>query len=351
MASTLKESAYLPYSGPEEFILEWTDRIWVRRGIGLIRENYAADAVVHGAYGTTTGVEGVVRSTLTRINAYPERVGQGEDVIWEARGDDAFLSSHRVLSIGAYTGIGHYGPPNHRSFRSRAIANCLYRNGVMEEEWLVRDEYAIVQQLGLDPQAIARTLAFDGGQGRILGDTAPADVLARGESGPRENDHRRACELVLDLIDRVWNERRIDLAEDYVVRDLCLHTSRDRTVVRPTGYQQELISFLAPVPDAVVQVRDVVAHEHPEHGVRVSALWWLRGTYCGVPAYGAPTNTPVELMGCSQFRVVDGRITHEWRVYDEMALLTQIVHARGDEPSQADRHTAGGFVGAAGSPR
>ena len=63
-----------------------------------------------------------------RIADTPDRIGQAEDVIWEARGDDAFLSSHLVLSAD----------PNN-DFISRTIANCLYRRGRMVEEWVVRD--------------------------------------------------------------------------------------------------------------------------------------------------------------------------------------------------------------------
>ncbi|MFC7743131.1 ester cyclase [Nocardiopsis composta] len=217
----LLEKAYAPYTGPEEFIREWTDRIWVRRGIGLIRENYAADAVVHGAYGTTVGVEPVVRGTLERISAFPDRVGQAEDVVWEARGDDAFVSSHLILSTGSHSRTSRYGPPSDRPFASRAIATCLYRGGVMEEEWVVRDEYAIVQELGFDPEQAARELAFTEGLG--LGDV-PAAPLAAGVSGPRPDAHRAECEHVLGLIEEVWNGRRLDLVADYTERDVLCQT-------------------------------------------------------------------------------------------------------------------------------
>ena len=62
-------------------------------------------------------------------------------MVWEARGDDAFLSSHLVLSAD---------PSN--DFVSRTIANCLYRRGRMVEEWVVRDSLAIALQLGPGPR-------------------------------------------------------------------------------------------------------------------------------------------------------------------------------------------------------
>ena len=66
---------------------------------------------MHGAYGTTVGRDEVIEGSLMRIAATPDRVGQAEDVIWEARGDDAFLSSHLVLSVDPRRhGLSSAGP-------------------------------------------------------------------------------------------------------------------------------------------------------------------------------------------------------------------------------------------------
>ena len=63
--------AYQPYADPDDFIREVTDLIWVNRSIGHIYENYEPDSIVHGAYGTSVGVEEVVAGTLMRIAATP----------------------------------------------------------------------------------------------------------------------------------------------------------------------------------------------------------------------------------------------------------------------------------------
>ena len=103
--------AYKPYADPDDFIREVTDLIWVNRAIGYIRENYEPDSIVHGAYGTSVGRDEVIEGSLMRISATPDRIGQAEDVIWEARGDDAFLSSHLVLSADPQQ---RRGQPHHR---------------------------------------------------------------------------------------------------------------------------------------------------------------------------------------------------------------------------------------------
>jgi len=313
--------AYSPYSDPDDFIREVTDLIWVRRAIGHIRENYEDDSIVHGAFGTSVGRDEVLQGSLMRIAATPDRIGQAEDVIWEARGDDAFLSSHLVLSVDPRS-----------DFISRTVANCLYRRGRMVEEWVVRDYLAIVQQLGQDPDEVARHMAFLGYSGS-MSEAPPSDVLAVGDSGPRPDEFRGEAAMVLEFIAEVWNQRNLNRVEDFTVRDLVVHTIGYTTVIRPEGYRRALLKLIRPFPAGIFEVRDVVTNFAGRYaGLRVAVAWKFTGQYNGTPDFGALTGSPVELLGISQFLVQSGRIVREVRIYDEIALRTQIAARRGDQP-------------------
>ncbi len=89
-------------------------------------------------------------------------------------------------------------------------------------------------------------------------------------------------------------------------------------------YQIELIDLLASFPDFRVEVRDIAVLDGPEIGMRIAALWLMRGTYSGVPTYGPITRTPVNVLGISHFEVKDGKILREFRLVDEIAVLAQI---------------------------
>lgn len=323
----LDKVAYAPYADPDDFIREVTDRIWVNRDISFIEENYEPDSIVHGSFGTTVGRQGVISGSLMRIASTPARVGQAEDVVWEARGRDAFLSSHLVLSADSLIENGRV-----RDVRSRTIANCLYRRGRMVEEWVVRDGLALALQTGQDPDEVGRSKTFQGFQGSLTG-PAPVDVLAVGDSGPREDDHRPECEMLLDFLDQTWNHRSLARVHDFWVRDLTLHTIGDRTAIRPDGYQRSLLSMLAPFPDAQFEIRDIATNEAVRYaGLRIAVTWKLVGHYDGAEHFGPLTNEVVEVLGCSQFLIQEGRIVREMRVYDEIALRAQINGKRGDNP-------------------
>lgn len=318
---TLDPVAYQPYDDPDDFIREVTDLIWVDRSISFIRENYEPDSTVHGGFGTATTRDEVLEGTLMRIAEAPDRVSQTEDIVWEARGDDAFLSSHLVV-------VGDLLSPR----VSRTIANCLYRRGRMVEEWVVRDTLAEALQDGLDPGEVARDHAFRG-YVATWADAAPADPISVGDSGARPDGHRAEVETVLEMIRTVWNDRDLHAVERFFHRDLTLLTVGNRHIIRPEGYRRALLSLLESFPAGQFEVRDVQAHHDLRYaGTRVAVTWKFVGDYAGVPNYGPLTGKPVDLLGISQFTLHEGRIVKEVRLWDDIALRTQIAGMRGDEP-------------------
>lgn len=313
--------AYLPYKDPDAFIREVTDLIWVDRSISFIRENYEPDSIVHGGYGTSSNRQEVIEGTLMRISATPDRTGQAEDVIWEPRGDDAFLSSHLVLS-------GHLQTSDY----SRTIANCLYRRGRMVEEWVVRDTLAGALASGADVDELARAQAFRGFAGS-WNEVAPVDPTVLGDSGARPDLHRSEVEMVIDMIQTVWNDRDLQKIETYFDRDLVLLTVGNRLIIRPEGYRRALLRFLEAFPAGQFSIRDIQAHYDVRYaGLRVAVTWKFVGDYSGKPNYGPLTGKPVDVIGISQFTFHAGLLVKEVRLWDDIALRAQIVGMRGDEP-------------------
>jgi hypothetical protein len=165
----LDPRAHAPYDRVEDYILEWTDRIWADAAIGAIPRMYRSDVIVRSATGVSVGVEPVVRGSLAKKAAFVDRIGVGEDVVWEARGPSSFVSHHRVLHTGGQQGPWSYGPPLGRAAVSRNLPVCLVEDGLVSEEWVVRDEWAVVEGLGHDPAGIAAA--------------APADLAPLGDDG------------------------------------------------------------------------------------------------------------------------------------------------------------------------
>jgi predicted ester cyclase len=271
------------------------------------------------------------------MSAFPNGGGgSGEDVVWEQRGPSGFISSHRVFKTGTHTGYWTYGPPTGRDWVSRTIAHCTVQNGKVVEEWLVRDEYAVLQSLGLEPERIAWDLAksspvtgktVDVLNSQAFAGTYPEPAL-EGISGPRPDRYRAECDMIATMYEDVWNRRLFNRVGTYCNAKVVCHTVRMRRAQGIQGYQQQVIDLLAAFPDGRIELRDLVVNESADLGLRIAAVWTLHATYSGVPLYGKPTRSPVRIMGITHFEVRDGKILREWRIYDEIAVLTQIMRAR-----------------------
>lgn len=335
--SGIDPATYAPYRDPRDYILSWTDQIWIDMGLGRLDEHYAKDIKVHTAYGETYDFDHVIINSVQKMHAFPNGGGgSGEDVIWEQRGDAGFISSHRVFKTGTHTGHWTYGPPTGLDWVSRTIAHCTVQDGLIVEEWLVRDEWAVLQSLGLDPYAIATDLAAASPVTGEMVDIETAEAFAgnypdpvkEGLSGIRPDRFEGEARMIAAMFEEVWNRRLFNRVGEYCDPKVVTHTVRMRRSQGIPAYQQGVIDLLAVIPDGRIELRDIVVNESPDLGLRVAAIWVLHGTYSGVPLYGPPTRSPVKVLGASHYELRDGKILREWRIHDEIALLTQITRAR-----------------------
>jgi steroid delta-isomerase-like uncharacterized protein len=209
------------------------------------------------------------------------------------------------------------------------------RGGKVVEEWVMRDEFAVLQDLGLDPFVIAAQLAE---RSPVLGEAMAtewhgpfdghfADPVRAGMSGPRPPRFIAECEMVAEMFERVWNGRYIDEVTRTFADTVAIQSVRMRRAMGTAPYQNELIDFLAAFPDGRIEIRDMAVHHSDDIGLRVAAIWLLRGTYSGVPVYGPVNGAPVAVLGSSHFEFRRGRIIREWRMYDEIAVIAQILRA------------------------
>ena len=143
----------------KDYIIKITHRIWEERGIDRIREYYAKNAPVKTPSSITSHVEDVVRFTLQTLQMFPDRQLLGEDVIGSEDEPGTFYSSHRILSTMTHEGDGFFGPPTKAKIHTRIIADCVCRENKVIDEWMVRDQSAIVKQIGLDPKEFSLKLA------------------------------------------------------------------------------------------------------------------------------------------------------------------------------------------------
>lgn len=317
------------YADIVDYILRCTHRIWEQKDIGLIGTHYAADCRLHLMTGPIEGAKGVIANTVRTLAAFPDRTLVGEAVIWSPEADGAYLSSHRITSSGTNLGASEFGAATGKRVQFTTIADCLCHENRIVEEWLVRDNSALVLGLGLSPRRLARDqAAADNASGqaaiwridamdriRAVPDTPFSDVILPPPGEPEA--------FARALVDQLWNHRRFGRVREIYSSAIRWEGPGARTLFGHGEVAGWLTALIGSFGDARFTV-DHVASVTDDFGQDVALRWSMAGTHDGPALYGTPQGRQVYILGVTHWRIVGDQITEEVTIFDEIALLRQI---------------------------
>ena len=135
-----------------DYILRITYRIWEGKQVGLCYDYYSEDCPVYTLGGVFYGAEVVTQNTVNTLAAFPDRTLHAENIIWGGDDQRGFHSSHLIKSHMTNMGDSEFGPATGKEATIYVIAHCVVKENKVIEEWLVRDNLSLVEQLGFDPQ-------------------------------------------------------------------------------------------------------------------------------------------------------------------------------------------------------
>lgn len=315
-----------------DYIIRITDRIWHEKKIDLCCRYYSHDSVIHTLTGDIVGAATVEANTHTTLAAFPDRSLDGDNVIWSGDERLGYYSSHLITSHMTNLGPTEYGPATGKRARIRTIADCLCLENKIIEEWLVRDNAALVLQLGFDLAETAKKQArTDLETGRSLINELSAlreSVRSSGTAvcdstsapAPEQEPHAFAQ----FLFKSIWSEKQLALLPQLFDFRISAHLTAGRDLYGAVEYREYLDAFNVAIPDLVVSVDHVADIPYLGEARDIAVRWSLSGTHLGDGIFGRASGAPVYLMGVSHWRVMRGRIREEWTVFDELALRRQI---------------------------
>ena len=334
-----------------DFINGITHEIWEGRNIHALRRYYGASMAVRSPASIVVGSGNVIGATMATLAEFPDRQLLGEDVIWcptNADGEDdwpadvrpesgegqdtpgirgSFLSSHRLLCTATHARPGQYGAPSGKRLRYRILADCAARDNAIYDEWLVRDQGAIVRQIGWDPKDYAVDLIErEGGPEQCVRPFHPSLDRAVQYRGIGNDDPtgQRHVETLARLMDGEMSVIRRTYA-----RAAQLELPGHRTEHGREAADEFWIGLRSAFPDAVFAVHHAIGREDAGRSPRSAVRWSLTGKHSGWGAFGTPTGAEVHVMGISHAEWSPDGLAREWTLYDETAVWKQIALATG----------------------
>jgi hypothetical protein len=306
-----------------DYIIGITKEIWEDRGIATLHHYYAPDIVVRSPAGVVTGNQGVIAATMATLAEFPDRTLLGEDVIWSGTPEDGMLSSHRLLSTATHLGDGLYGKATGRKLVYRIIADCHAIANQINDEWLIRDQGAIVRQMGWDPRDFARDqIAREGGPETCVRPLTPATDRPGPYKGTG-NDNAWGAKLA-DLLTRIMGA---DMAAIPRIYDRAAQLEYPGGV---TGHSwgdadRFWMSLRAAFPDAAFAIHHTIGRDDPMMPPRAAVRWSLHGKHSGWGAFGAPTGAEVYILGITHAEFGPWGLRREYTLFDETAIWKQIL--------------------------
>lgn len=311
-----------------DYIVGITKEIWEDRGIATLHHYYAPDIVVRSPGSVVTGNQGVIAATMATLSEFPDRELLGEDVIWSGSPEEGMLSSHRILSTATHMGDGVYGKATGKKLQYRILADCHAIDNQINDEWLIRDQGAIVRQMGMNPKDYAASLIQrEGGPEACVKPLTPANDL----EGPYKGAGN----------DNLWGVKYAELLTRIMGADLCaIEQEYDRAVQSEypggvTGHgwgpvDRFWMGLRASFPNARFRIQHKVGRDDPMMTPRAAIRWSLWGKHDGWGTFGAPTGAEVYVLGISHSEfgaVVAGepKVRREFTLYDETSVWKQIL--------------------------
>lgn len=216
-----------------------------------------------------------------------------------------------------------YGKATGKKLRYRILADCAARNNQIFDEWLIRDQGAIVRQMGWDPKAYAADLiAREGGPDKCVRPFTQ-DIDVDGGYNGRGNDHP-VGQRYADILNRIMSA---DMA--------CITKEYDRAVQLElpggvTGHgwgdaDQFWMGLRAAFPNARFEMHHVIGRDDPEFSPRSAIRWSMTGKHEGWGSFGTPTGTDVHIMAISHAEFGPWGLRREYVLFDEAAIWKQIL--------------------------
>jgi hypothetical protein len=311
------------------FVNGITWEIWEGRRIGSLTHRYAPGLIVRSPASVLTDNDQVIGATMATLAEFPDRELLGEDVIWcadPARTDaesEAFLSSHRLMCTATHTGAGAYGAPTGRALRYRIIADCALRADRVDDEWLVRDQGAIVRQMGREPREwTAELIRREGGAESCVKPMTPE----RDREGPYRGrgDDAAAGARLADALERIMAADMAAIGREWD-RAAQVEYAGGVTGHGRAAADRWWMGLRAAFPSARFRVEHRIGREDPSMPPRAAVRWSLLGRHDGWGAFGQPTGAPVYVMGMTHAEWGPWGLRREWTLIDETAIWKQIL--------------------------
>ncbi|WP_086929990.1 ester cyclase [Agarilytica rhodophyticola] len=310
-----------------DYILRITYRIWEGKQVGLCRDYYSEECPVYTLAGMTVGCEQVTQNTINTLGAFPDRTLAAVNIIWGGDDKEGYHTSHLIDTEMTNLGDSEFGPASGEHGRIFVIAHCIIKANKVVEEWLVRDNFSLAEQLGFDPIEVAKESARQPLEERFVHWMASEKNRVK----QHVNNQRKKLdasqeqkETLLASLHNIWNCQMIGDVQQLYTQGAKIFAPASTEIAGFDAIMDFYIALQASLSDLKVSFDYICSTSDKDNGEKIAVRWTMVGNHTGNRLFGKPSGKEILIIGESQYHMVDGKIQQEWTVYDQLAVYSQI---------------------------
>ena len=186
------------------------------------------------------------------------------------------------------------------------------------EEWLVRDNLHLIQQLGLDAvEEAKKNSKYDGVE--IPQKPIHDFVKVENEQTKLSETERKILSFYHEVL-RDGHDERLD---NFYHQEAVLHAICDKDIKGIPNIKAYLNNLIACLPKKEINVCKVSSNVR-DGIAEVAVRWRLIGEHLGNGFFGEATEKPIYMPVINHYRVQHDKIVEEWMVFDAFDTYCQI---------------------------
>jgi predicted ester cyclase len=301
-----------------DYILKCTAQIWEGRDIASLNWHYSDDILIRTPSGFSRGNMSGKFKTMATLAEFPDRKLFGEDVIWSGNDEDGFLSSHRLLSTATHRG-GTFGLATGKRVVFRTVADTFCKNNRIWDEWLIRDNAAIANQIGTTPKEIARGRISEGD---IKFPFTPKDNVVGPYTGSGNKNEWGECHA--SILRKIMETEFSVIPKEYD-RACYLSYPGGQDVHGWDEADKFWVGLRSAFPAAEFKIEHQIGRIDNLLSPRSAIRWSLSGRHEGWGRFGKPTGANVYVMGVSHAEFGPRGLRREITLFDEIEIWKQVL--------------------------
>ena len=203
------------------------------------------------------------------------------------------------------------------------IADCACKNNQVYDEWIVRDQGAMVRQLGYSPKEFAQQQIDNEQNSNLNKEIFNSKSDMKSEYIPIKTNNNSVGYKYSNILKNIFNN-------NYDFKDY----SRAANIFWPgnrLGHgREDVINYWNTLSESFQNIKFSVEHigflEEKNVNARASVRWFFEGKHTKKSnEFGDATNNNVFILGINHAEFSGNNIIREWVLFDEVAVWKQII--------------------------